>query len=114
MQKLKFDMLSTRVQLQTCILFSEMGKYITIKYSHEQALEHARVSCKQAYNMIFDIQLTQYQQLISVLNKTKSAYAPNQDHEISCEGYENLINNIIIIDQVIHATKDLRQEFVSK
>lgn len=26
MQKLKYDMLSTRIELQTCILFSEMGK----------------------------------------------------------------------------------------
>lgn len=64
--------------------------------------------------MIYDIQLTQYQHLISILNKTKSAYAPNQDHEINCEGYENLINNIIILDQLINSTKDLRQEFVSK
>lgn len=64
--------------------------------------------------MIYDLQIVQYQQLISVLNKSKSAYAPNQDHEIACEGYENLINNIIIVDHFIGSTKDLKQEFVSK
>lgn len=64
--------------------------------------------------MIYDLQIVQYQQLISVLNKSKSAYAPNQDHEIACEGYENLINNINIVDQFLAATRDLKQDFVSK
>lgn len=64
--------------------------------------------------MIYDLQLIQYQHLAALLSKSKSAYAPSQDHEISCEGYEQLINNLVIIDQLINSTKDLRIEFVSK
>lgn len=30
--------------------------------------------------MVYDLQIIQYQHLISLLNKSKSAYAPNQDH----------------------------------
>lgn len=57
-----------------------------IMHRHELALDHAKLSCKSCYNMVFDLQIILYQKLNSLVssqNKNKTnynaAYAPESE-----------------------------------
>lgn len=49
-------------------------------------MQFAKDSIKITYNVLYDLQITQCQQLNSILRKNKSAYDPIQT-EIICPGY---------------------------
>lgn len=68
--------------------------------------------------MLYDLQILLFQKLnmlLSSQNKNKTnynaAYAPEE--EINLGDNDNLINNIVLIDQLLANTKDLKQEYLN-
>lgn len=66
--------------------------------------------------MIYDLLILLYQHLLTYLSKARNnyanAYAP--DSELTCEGHQDLINNVATLEQLVSATKDFKQQFIPK
>ncbi len=63
-ERLKVKELKGRIYLQSCILFSEMGK-------HELALKHARQASRLYYNLLWDHLVLYYLLLIQQSNESR-------------------------------------------
>jgi hypothetical protein len=58
--RIRYETMIGKLELQVCILYSEMGK-------HDMALEHAKFSSKFNFNLIYDILAKLYSNLNKLL-----------------------------------------------
>lgn len=95
-----------------CILYSEMGK-------HQQALEHAKASCKVNYNLVYDLLVVMY----GCWNKReKIGERKRQGYDSWRQGYEgrnddeemDIENSIAVLLHLLAVTKDLKLAFLQK
>ncbi len=79
---------------------------------HDLALEHARISSKTNFNLIFDILTRLYTSLNKIL--IAKNYQKKESQQINLEEAQNILNSIGILTHLLNCTKDLKLAFAQK
>lgn len=101
---MKYETMLGKLELQVCILYSEMGK-------HDLALEHAKISSKYNFNLIYDILAKLYANLNKML---VSKNHQKREGVFDFEEGKDVVNSIAVLNHLISGTKDLKLAFLQK
>lgn len=101
---MKYETMLGKLELQVCILYSEMGK-------HDMALEHAKLSSKYNFNLIYDILARLHANLNKILI---SKNYPKREGVFDFEEGMDVVNSIAVLNHLTSGTKDLKLAFLQK